>query len=97
MKAGIGILLVFTGITLGYLVLAGKLPLSTGTIPGIQNTIVPHVSGSPPVATVPHVSGSPPGTTPIGINIIPHQGGGMMASIPDSYAQGQIKAGSIVL
>ncbi len=30
MKAGIGILLVFTGLTLGYLVLTGKLPMSSG-------------------------------------------------------------------
>ncbi len=37
MKAAIGILLVFTGLTVGYLVLAGKLPMP---VPDPQTTYV---------------------------------------------------------
>ncbi len=87
MKAAIGILLVFTGLTVGYLVLAGKLPMTVPTlpIPNPQNT------------TVPTVPGTPKSTVPIGITYTPHIGGGLVASVPDTYVQGQIKAGRYAL
>ncbi len=82
MKAAIGILLVFTGLTVGYLVLAGKLPMP---VPDPQNT------------TVPTVPGTPKSTVPVGITYVPHGGGGLVASVPDTYVQGQIKAGRYAL
>ncbi len=90
MKAGIGILLVFTGLTLGYLVLAGKLPMSSGS-----------TASNPPFTPgqgeVPPNSQTHPIPPPIGISIVPHTGGGLVASVPDTYVQGQIKAGRYAL
>ncbi len=97
MKAGIGILLVFTGLTLGYLVLSGKLPMpvppdsttlsTSSTVHGVTTSTSSTVQG---VTTSTETYNPLPG--------LGHQaGGGLVASVPDTYVQGQIKAGRYAL
>ncbi len=92
MKAAIGILLVFTGLTVGYLVLAGKLPMS---VPASTPSIgLPNIT--PQSNTTASRKGNEGLPTPGEFSYTAH-GGGLLASVPDTYVQGQIKAGRYAL
>ena len=80
MKAAIGLVLVFTGLTVGYLVLTGRLPASATVV----NTLTP--------GSGPGQSGLPGGPAPGHGPSKPGGGGQMQASVPDSVARGQLIA-----
>ncbi len=85
MKAAIGLVLVFTGLTVGYLVLTGRLPMA----PGIVNP--PGINDRRLTTDTSRGITNPPGINQRRLNNS-SGGGEMQASVPDSYARGQITA-----
>ncbi len=84
MKAALGIALVFTGLTVGYLVLVGKLPMSASS---------PTSANPPPI---PSVSSQCKGQTGTALKLCLKNagsgGGPMQASIPDKAINGHYMA-----